>query len=49
MVNNKNIFQLFEFSCPTKKILMIIETPKSTYDLNKIVYEEIIKSFLIKC
>jgi hypothetical protein len=49
LIDNKNIYQLYEFSCPTKKILMILETPKSTYELNKAYYEEIIKTFLIKC
>ena len=49
LIDSKNIYQLFEFSCPTKKILMILETPKSTYESNKAHYEEIIKSFLIKC
>ncbi len=49
LIDNKNIYQLFEFTCPSKKILMILETPKSTYELNKVHYQEIIKSFLIKC
>ncbi len=49
LIDNKNIYQLFEFSCPTKKILMILETPKSTYELNKDNYDQIIKTFLIKC
>ena len=49
LIDSKNIYQLYEFSCPTKKILMILETPKSNYELNKNHYEEIIKSFLIKC
>jgi len=49
LIDNKNIYQLYEFSCPTKKILMILETPKSTYELNKTHYEQIINSFLIKC
>lgn len=49
LIDSKNIFQLYEFSCPTKKILMILETPKSTYELNKNRYEEIIQTFLIKC
>jgi len=49
LIDNKNIYQLYEFSCPTKKILMILETPKSTYKLNKTHYEQIINSFLIKC
>jgi hypothetical protein len=49
LIDSKNIYQLYEFSCPTKKILMILETPKSTYELNKVHYDEIIKSFLIKC
>jgi hypothetical protein len=49
LIDSKNIYQLFEFSCQTKKILMILETPKSNYESNKVQYEEIIKSFLIKC
>jgi len=49
LMDNKNIYQLYEFSCATKKILMILETPKSTYEINKNQYEEIIKTFLIKC
>lgn len=49
LIDNKNIYQLFEYSCPSKKILMILETPKSTYELNKNHYEEIIKTFLVKC
>jgi hypothetical protein len=49
LIDNKNIYQLYEFSCPTKKILMIVETPKSAYETNKNHYEEIIKTFLIKC
>lgn len=49
LIDNRNIYQLYEFSCPTKKILMILETPKSTYEINKTQYEEIIKTFLIKC
>lgn len=49
LIDNKNIYQLYEFSCPTKKILMILETPKSTYELNKDHYNQIVKSFFIKC
>ncbi len=49
LIDSKNIYQLFEFFCPTKKILMILETPKSTYELNKNNYEQIIKTFQIKC
>ena len=49
LIDKRNIYQLYEFSCPTKKILMILETPKSTYEINKTQYEEIIKTFLIKC
>ena len=49
LIDNKNIYQLFEFSCPTKKILMILETPKSTYELNKVHYGDIIKTFAVKC
>ena len=49
LIDNKNIYQLYEFSCPAKKILMILETPKSTYETNKNLYEEIIQTFLVKC
>jgi hypothetical protein len=49
LIDTKNIYQLFEFSCPAKKILMILETPKSTYEANKNIYDEIIQTFLIKC
>ncbi|HEX7357701.1 MAG TPA: hypothetical protein VF270_08350, partial [Ignavibacteriaceae bacterium] len=49
LVDNKNIYQLFEFSCASKKIIMIMETPKSTYESNKNQYEQIIQSFLLKC
>ena len=49
LIDSKNIYQLYEFSCPTKKILMILETPKSTYETNKSIYDEIIQTFLIKC
>jgi len=28
---------------------MTLETPKTTYELNKVHYQDIIKSFLIKC
>ena len=49
LIDNKNIYQLLEFSCLTKKILMILETPKSTYELNKNQYDQIIQTFLIKC
>ena len=49
LIDNKNIYQLYEFSCPAKKILMILETPKSTYETNKNLYEDIIQTFLVKC
>jgi hypothetical protein len=49
LIDTKNIYQLFEFNCPAKKILMILETPKSIYEINKIQYELIINTFLIKC
>ena len=49
LVDKKNIYRLYEFSCPTKKILMIFETPKSSYEANKNIYEQIIKTFLVKC
>ena len=49
LIDSKNIYQLYEFSCPTKKILMILEAPKSTYETNKNHYEEIIQTFLVKC
>ncbi len=49
LVDKKNIYQLYELSCPNKKILMIFETPKSSYEANKSIYEQIIKTFLVKC
>ncbi len=49
LIDSKNIYQLYEFSCPAKKILMILETPKSTYETNKNQYEDIIQTFLVKC
>ena len=49
LIDSKNIYILYEFSCPAKKILMILTAPKSTYETNKNHYEEIIQTFLIKC
>ncbi len=49
LIDNKNIYQLFEYSCPAKKILMILETPKSTYEKYKDQYDQIIQTFLLKC
>ena len=49
MIDKKNIYQLFEYKCKIKKLLMILETPKSGYEINKILYDKIIKTFMVKC
>lgn len=39
----------YEYSCGEKKILLIFESPKYTYELNSNTYEEIINTFKINC
>lgn len=45
----KTFFRIYEFTCPTKKILFIFEAPKLTYNNFSHIYDSIINSFLIKC
>jgi hypothetical protein len=45
----KTYFWIYEFTCPTKKILFIFEAPKLTYNNFSHIYDSIINSFLIKC
>jgi hypothetical protein len=45
----KFYIQYFEFSCSKKKFLMIFEASKFTYDKYKIIYQDIINSFVIEC
>lgn len=45
----KSRFKLFELSCASKKIILLFEAPKSTYDNYRDIYNNIIKSFKIRC
>ncbi len=47
--DTKNKYKLFEFSCPTKKLILILESPKSTYENYRNVYDKIFETFKIKC
>jgi hypothetical protein len=47
--DEKDIYKLYEFSCPSKKLILILEAPKSTYQNYLDVYSNIFKSFKIKC
>lgn len=47
--DTKNKYKLFEYSCPTKKLILILESPKSTYENYLDTFNNIFKSFLIKC
>lgn len=49
LIDKENVYQLFEFSCPTNRVILIFEMPKSTYDKNKELYDRIIQNFLVKC
>jgi hypothetical protein len=49
LIDTEKIYQLFEYSCATKKILFIIEAPKKSFDTYNEVYENIIKTFKVKC
>jgi len=46
---DKNYIQFFEHSCADKTFILLIQTPKYTYDKNKHIYNEIITSFFIEC
>lgn len=45
----KSIFKIFEFSCKSKKIFLMLEAPKSTYENNIEIFDTIIKSFKVNC
>jgi hypothetical protein len=45
----KFYIQYFEFSCNKRKFLMIFEASKFTYEKYKIIYQDIINSFVIEC
>jgi hypothetical protein len=44
-----NIFQIFEHFCDKERFLLIFECKKSTYELNKKLFDDIINSFFIEC
>lgn len=46
---SNNRYQLYEFSCPYKKIILILESPVLYYENYRDVYNDIIKSFKVKC
>ncbi len=45
----KDFLQYFEYSCGTKKYMVILRASKYTYDEYKTIYENIINSFTIDC
>lgn len=45
----KSIYKIFEYNCPTKKLILILEAPKSTYENYRDIYGRIFKTFKIKC
>ena len=45
----KDFIQLFEYSCGTKKYLLILRASRFTYSRHKSVYQNIINSFIIDC
>jgi len=47
--DTKNRYKLFEYSCPAKKIILILEAPKATYENYRDIFNNIFKSFKIKC
>lgn len=44
-----NFNQVIEHSCGDNKFLLLIDSPKTIFEQNKQVFEEIISSFLIDC
>ncbi len=44
-----NRYKLFEYSCPYKKIILILEAPVSGFENYKDVYNNIVKNFKVKC
>ncbi len=47
--SGKYYYQLIEFNCNSTRILMIIETPKFTYEDNKDLLINIIQTFRVNC
>ncbi len=47
--SGKHFFQFFEYSCGTEKFLLILQTLKTTYDLYKEDYQNLINSFSMEC
>ncbi|MCH7773566.1 MAG: hypothetical protein IH784_04060 [Bacteroidetes bacterium] len=47
--SGKNYIQFFEHSCANKTFILLLQTPKYTYDKNKHTYNEIVTSFFIEC
>ncbi len=47
--SGKNYIQFFEHSCANKTFILLLQTPKYTYDKNKQTYNEIVTSFFIEC
>lgn len=47
--SGKNYIQFFEHSCGDKTFILLLQTPKYTYDKNHNIYDEIVTSFFIEC
>lgn len=45
----KNLFKVFEFNCSTKKIYLLLEAPKATYENNIEIFNALINSIKVKC
>jgi hypothetical protein len=45
----KYFYQFFEYSCRSEKFLLILQTLKTTYDLYKSDYQNLINSFSMEC
>ena len=46
---DKNIIQIHEHSCQNESYILILQVPKLTYDKNKNIYSDILKTFSIDC
>ena len=49
IISGKNVLQFWEYSCPAKKYIMILEASKYTFDKYRSLYQDIIKSFDTEC
>ena len=47
--DSKSRYKFYEFSCPDKKLILLFEAPKSTYENYRDIYTNIFKTFKIKC